>query len=145
MSKRILFFMFSLGLAVLLSAADSMPDKSQAADTEKSALMQASVQSEASGHEKTDAPPTTSGEKSHRVKATGRVRLVGSGALPELVLSQEGKQWYIAKEDMHKLNALQQQTVTLEGEESIRELRWANGRLAGKRRYLHNIQILTTE
>jgi hypothetical protein len=79
------------------------------------------------------------------VQATGRVRLVGSDVLSEVVISAEDKQWYVAGEDMQKLKDLQQRTITVEGEETVKELRWANGRLAGRRRYLSNIRILNVE
>jgi len=136
MRRRILFFIFSLGLALIVSVAWLLPDKRQAANT---------PQGEATGNEEKGASQAAGAEESKWVQATGRVRLVGSGAFSELVITQENKQWYIAKEEIDQLNALQQQTVTLEGEETIRELKWANGRPAGMRRYLHNIKIIHVE
>jgi len=174
MPQRIPLFMLSFCLAVVLStgcahekkqatatekretpATQAKSELTQEADSEKGEPSQAvdaqkreepqapaaHEKSEASASKTTEAAPT----EGKRVQATGRVRLVGSGPVSELVITGEGKQWYIAKEEMQKLNAFQQQTVTVEGEETIRELRWANGRPAGKRRYLHNIKLMTPE
>ena len=79
------------------------------------------------------------------VQVTGRVRLIGNDARPELVISLEDKQWYIAREDMHKLKNLQQRIVTVEGKEIVKELKFANGRSAGTRRILSDIKIIAVE
>ena len=79
------------------------------------------------------------------VKITGRVRLVGSDPLPSLVITGEKHEWYIASEDRQILHDLQQRTVTVEGTETIRALKWANGKSAGTRRYLSNIKIISVE
>jgi hypothetical protein len=151
MYRRTTFLLFSLCLAAILSAAGCKSNVTQASP-EKSNVSQtlegAALESDAA-LAGVVAQPIEEGvaaqEKGEVVQAPGRVRLVGSGFSPELVISGEGKQWYVAKEDMQKLNHLQHQTVTVEGEETIRELRWANGRPAGKRRYLRNIKIINAE
>ena len=79
------------------------------------------------------------------VQVKGRVRLVGSVGFEELVISGDNGQWYVSNEDAPKLKNLQQQTVTVEGVEEIKELKWASGRSAGKRRYLSNIKIVAVE
>jgi len=79
------------------------------------------------------------------VKVTGKVRLVGTGVMPELVISGKDREWYIAKEDMHKLHKLQHQTVTVEGKETAKEMKFANGRSAGIRYTLSDIKIITAQ
>ena len=79
------------------------------------------------------------------VQVTGRVRLVGSAPMSEIVISAEDKQWYVAREDMHKLIKLQQQTVTVEAKETIKEMKFANGTSAGTRRILSDIKIITAQ
>jgi len=76
------------------------------------------------------------------VQVTGVVRLVGSSPLHELVISGDEAQWYVAMEDREKLHNLQHRTVTVEGEEAVRELRFASGISAGIRRDLRNIKII---
>jgi hypothetical protein len=90
-------------------------------------------------------PLSAAGEPKEVVQVTGRVRLVGSAPFFELVIRGEDKQWYLQREDMQKLMALQHQTVTVEAEETIKELKWGNGRPAGKRRYLSNVKLIKVE
>jgi len=84
-------------------------------------------------------------EKEETVKVTGVVRLVGPSLFAEIVISGAEHMWYIAKDEMKKLHDLQNRTVTVEGIESVRELKFANGMSAGTRRELRNIKIITTE
>ena len=84
-------------------------------------------------------------EEKKIVTASGIVRLVGSSAYSELVITGDNEQWYIAAEDREKLHQLQQQRVTVEGEETVRRLKFANGMSAGIRRELRNIKIISTE
>jgi hypothetical protein len=79
------------------------------------------------------------------VVASGVVRLVGSGAFSEIVIRGENVQWYIAGEDREKLHNLQHRFVTVEGEETVKELRFAGGQSAGKRRELGNITLISVE
>ena len=79
------------------------------------------------------------------VQVTGRVRLVGSGPMPEIVISGQERQWYVAKEDSEKLKQLQHRTVTVEGKETVAELKFASGRSAGTRRTLSDIKIIKVE
>jgi len=143
---RSILFLFCLSLLVSAGCAH---EKTQPAVSEKTETLHTvghgkSELLQAAGHEPAQA---VGNEQSRQVQVTGRVRLVGSGTLPEVVIQGEGKQWYIAGggEDMQKLNALQQRIVTVEGEETIRELRWANGRSAGMRRYLSKISVIQVE
>ncbi|MDR1858468.1 MAG: hypothetical protein LBQ69_03270 [Treponema sp.] len=79
------------------------------------------------------------------VQVTGRVRLVGTGTFPELVITGTDREWYIDKSEEHKLKDLQQRTVTVEGEETVTALRFANGSPAGERRTLKNIAIVSVQ
>jgi len=77
------------------------------------------------------------------VQVTGVVRLVGTSIFPELVISGSDKEWYVAKEDRDKLHDLQHRTVTVEGIETVTELKFANGVPIGTRRELRDIKIIT--
>jgi len=77
------------------------------------------------------------------VQVTGVVRLVGSANFPELVIDNSQMIWYIPKEETDKLHDLQHRTVTVEGEETVIELKFANGMSAGTRRELKNIIIIS--
>jgi len=79
------------------------------------------------------------------VQVTGIVRLVGGGPIPEIVITGPEREWYVSREDDHLLKDLQHQTVTVEGYESVYELRFANGFYAGQRRTLSDIKILNVE
>jgi hypothetical protein len=78
------------------------------------------------------------------VKITGRVRMVGSGTFPELVLSGEEREWYIDKTSVAALRDYQQQTITVEGIETWADLSFANGFSAGRRYTLRDIKIVVT-
>jgi len=79
------------------------------------------------------------------IQVTGVVRLVGNANFPELQIKNSEMSWYIAKNEMDKLHDLQHRTVTVEGEETVRELKFANGMSAGTRRDLKNIKIISIE
>jgi len=91
------------------------------------------------------------------VQITGVVRLVGNEPFTELVVTgtitsaaQTGGNeteltWYIANDEKVQLHNLQQRTVIIEGEETVKELTLANGRPAGTRRELFNIKIISVE
>jgi hypothetical protein len=76
------------------------------------------------------------------IQVTGIVRLVGNDNFPEIIISDSENSWVIAKGEMGKLHDLQHRTVTVEGEETVTELRFANGLPAGLRRELRNIRII---
>ena len=78
-------------------------------------------------------------------EVTGIVRLIGSGPAPELVITGLNGEWYIDREEEYKLKDLQQQTVTVIGEETIKALKFANGLSAGERRTLKNITIIAAQ
>ena len=84
-------------------------------------------------------------EKDTAVQITGKVRLVGSSPLTELVITGSEKEWYVDKEEEHKLKDLQHKTVTVKGKETVKALKFANGMSAGERRTIKNIKIITVE
>ena len=87
----------------------------------------------------------TDRKKTVVVQVTGTVRLVGSSHFPELVITDSEKEWYIATEEMDKLYDLQHRTVTVKGNETVTEMRFANGLPAGTRRKLQNITIIAIQ
>ncbi|WP_198429943.1 hypothetical protein [Treponema primitia] len=78
------------------------------------------------------------------VRVTGQVRLIGSGPGMELVITGTDREWRIDKEDRDTLWDLQQRTVTVEGQESSREMTFANGTPAGTWYFLRQIKIIET-
>ena len=84
-------------------------------------------------------------EKAAVVRVTGIVRLVGNSPFSEPVITGSENQWYIAKDERDKLYDLQHRTVTVEGEETVIERRFANGQPADIRRELKNIRIIAVE
>jgi len=83
--------------------------------------------------------------KNNVVQVSGKVRLVGTDLFPEIVITGSDKEWYVEKEEMSKLHDLQHRTVTVEGEETVVEMRFAGGLSAGTRRILRNIRIISVE
>jgi hypothetical protein len=81
-------------------------------------------------------------QKGVLVQVSGRVRLVGNAPFTELVITGNEDEWYIAREEAPLLHEFQHQTVTVEGLETVAELRFANGVFAGLRRTLRDIKIL---
>jgi hypothetical protein len=79
------------------------------------------------------------------VQVTGIVRLVGSEPITEIVITGPDKEWHVSWEEDRLLRELQHRTVTVEGYESVFELRFANGFYAGQRRTLKDIKILNVE
>ena len=79
------------------------------------------------------------------IRVTGIVRLVGNEPFPELIIDNSQMVWYIAMDEMNKLHDLQHRTVTVEGEETVRELKFAGGLSAGTRRDLKNIKIISVD
>ena len=79
------------------------------------------------------------------VQVTGVVRLVGGGPIPELVITGPEREWFVSREDDHLLKELQHRAVTVEGYETVLELKFANGFPAGQRRTLKDIKIINVE
>jgi len=93
--------------------------------------------------EKNTAGNSQAAQVSEIVQVSGVVRLVGSGGFTELVITGSGGEWYIPRDETYKLHDLQQQTVTVEGEETVTELVAGNGLFVFKRRELKNVRILS--
>jgi hypothetical protein len=79
------------------------------------------------------------------VRVSGRVRMVGTGIFPEIVITGDNREWHIDKAEQSKLTDLQQRTVTVEGAESYADLNFANGLPAGRRYTLKNIKLVNIE
>jgi len=84
-------------------------------------------------------------EAANVVRVTGTVRLVGTGLFPELVITGPEMEWHIAQDEAQKLHELQHRTVTVEGVETVTEMKFANGLPAGTRRDLKNVKIISVE
>ena len=76
------------------------------------------------------------------VEATGKVRLVGSSPRTQYVISGTDREWYIKPEEQRKIAQFQQQTVTVKGNETSVELKYANGVSVGTRYFLSDIEIV---
>jgi len=76
------------------------------------------------------------------VQVAGSVRMVGNEPFTELIISNSQNAWYIAREERAKLKDLQHRVVTVEGEEIVSDIKFANGLPAGQRRELRNIRII---
>jgi hypothetical protein len=81
-------------------------------------------------------------EAANVVQVTGVVRLGGTGLFPELVITGSEGEWHITSDEEKKLHDLQHRTITVEGIETVTEMRFANGLSAGVRRGLKNIKII---
>ena len=97
------------------------------------------------GNKEKAAPQEDSGVPVVVVQITGVIRLVGTANFPEIVISNDEHDWFVVKAEAGKLHDLQQQVVTVEAEETVKELRFANGQSAGLRRELRNIRIISVE
>jgi hypothetical protein len=83
--------------------------------------------------------------KNNIIQVAGTVRLVGTALFPEIVITGAENEWYVEKEEMSKLYDFQHKKVTVEGEETVVELRFANGLPAGTRRTLRKIKVISIE
>ncbi|MDR3166779.1 MAG: hypothetical protein LBT93_02455 [Treponema sp.] len=87
-----------------------------------------------------DGSPETSRE-SETVEVSGRVRLVGSGIQPEVVISAENGEWYITRNEQNQFLKLQQQWVKVEGKADFRKIILADGTYLETRRILRDIRL----
>jgi len=81
-------------------------------------------------------------DEGSRVQVSGVVRLVGGGPIPELVITGQDREWHINKDEEYLLKDMQHQSVTVEGIETVTELKFANGSYAGEWRTLKEIKII---
>jgi len=84
-------------------------------------------------------------DKGTMIQVTGRVRLVGSDPLPDLVITGKDREWYVVKNEEYKLKDLQQRIVTVEGLETVQKQTFASGLPAKDRYILKNIKIISVE
>jgi len=84
-------------------------------------------------------------KKADEIVISGRVRLVGSGLINDLVITNDEKEWYIEKNESGKLWNLQQQNVTVSGKEYYIDLFFANGSPAGRQYFLKDIRIISVK
>ena len=80
-----------------------------------------------------------------KVQVTGVVRLVGNDPFAELVITGNEYEWHVEREEEFLLKNYQHMTVTVEGEETVKEMRFANGFSAGERRTLKKIKIIDVQ
>ena len=80
--------------------------------------------------------------KVSRVEVSGTVRLVGSSPMTYIVITGETREWYIDRKEQNKLMNLQQQIITVRGDEYCEDLVYANGISAERRYYLKNITVI---
>ena len=118
-------------LALFLCAAAGLPALGKKDGINKTA------QEERSPVEREEVPV-----ESVIVQVSGRVRLVGSGPFPDIVITGPEKEWYIDRAEAKKLWDYQQRTVTVEGAETVLELTFASGVPAGRRRILKDVSII---
>jgi len=76
------------------------------------------------------------------VEITGRVRLVGTSRFPSLVITGDGRDWFIEEGEQEKLMELQQQTVTVRGREYAYNVYFANGLVSRRQYVLKNITVV---
>ncbi|MDR1863380.1 MAG: hypothetical protein LBQ67_05600 [Treponema sp.] len=77
------------------------------------------------------------------VTVTGRVRLVGTAAFNDLVISdEEGRNWYVEGEDRKKLAMMEQRQVTVRGRAENEDIILADGTKAGVRLILRDITLI---
>lgn len=84
-------------------------------------------------------------EKETVIQVTGVVRLVGTALFSDIVITGSENEWYVDIDDMDKLHDLQHRTVTVEGVETVRELKSASGLITIIRRELKKIKVISVE
>lgn len=78
-----------------------------------------------------------------RVEVSGVVRLVGSSPMTSLVITGEGREWFVEPKEQQKLMHLQQQAVTVRAREYYQDMFFANGTPAGRHYFLKDITVLS--
>jgi hypothetical protein len=127
---------FLLCSAVLVCGLGSKGKKTEAEQMPESEAIELNITGKAD--ESSETAP-----QNRIVQVSGRVRLVGTGVFPELVISGETREWFIDKDEQHKLIEFQQSVVTVEGAETYTDLTFANGLPAGRRYALKNIRLVS--
>ena len=81
-------------------------------------------------------------EKETQIEVSGKVRLTGNSYASYLTIMGETREWYIDEADRNKLIHLQQQIVTVKGQEYYEDRYFANGTFAGRHYFLKNITVI---
>ena len=79
------------------------------------------------------------------VEVTGRVRLVGTGAFPSLVISGEDRDWHVYQAERDGLMGLQHRVVPVRAREYYRDLFFANGFPAGRWFFLRDVEVIAVD
>ncbi|MDR2100949.1 MAG: hypothetical protein LBP43_00085 [Treponema sp.] len=82
------------------------------------------------------------GRVSDTVQVSGRVRLVGNGIQPEVVISADNGEWYITRKEQSPFFKLQQRWVKVEGRADFREMILADGTYLETRKILRDIRFI---
>jgi len=77
-----------------------------------------------------------------KVEVSGMVRLVGSSPMTQLVITGEGREWFVEPGEQSKLMHLQQQAVTVKAKEYYQDRFFANGSSAGRYYFLMDITVV---
>ncbi|MDR1363691.1 MAG: hypothetical protein LBJ35_06545 [Spirochaetaceae bacterium] len=75
-----------------------------------------------------------------RIKVSGTARLVGSMPFTEIVITSDGVDWFIDKDEQDKFSGYEGKTVTVSGIARYNNLVLANGEKAGIKHTLTNIK-----
>jgi hypothetical protein len=93
----------------------------------------------------TDGSDGEASMQNRRVRVSGRVRMVGTGMFPELVITGEEREWFIDKDEQSILTDLQQRIVTVEGAESYADFTFANDMPAVRKYTLKDITLISVQ
>jgi hypothetical protein len=75
------------------------------------------------------------------LRVSGKVRLVGNGLRPEVVISADDGEWYITRNEQNRFLKLQQQWVSVEGKADFWKMILADGTYLETRRILRDIRF----
>jgi hypothetical protein len=87
-------------------------------------------------------PPAENSPELETVRIDGMVRLVGSGIQPEVVISANSGEWYIARNEQNQLLKFQQMRVQVEGKADSWKLILADGTYLETRKILRDIRFV---
>jgi len=81
----------------------------------------------------------------NKVQVSGTVRLVGNEPFSEIVITGPTMEWYIDRGETNLFKEHQHRTITIEGNETVHKLTFANGLPAGERRILKDVKIIAVQ
>ena len=103
------------------------------------------VQGEESKEQTKENTENIDKDKNEVVLVSGIVRLVGNSPFTQLVITGTEMEWHVPREEEDTLSDLQHQMVIVEAEETVTVLRFANGVVAGERRTLKDIKVISIQ